>query len=109
MTDLDDYIKESKAHHYIELTILNKIIKALNEAENPIVQVYDGDEYTDVKPGNKAEIHRLVFNLDECYLFTRSGGWVRIVLGEDWDCLPDYSLSLESVLKPINDFIDKHN
>lgn len=109
MTNLDDFIKESKAHHYIELKILNKIIKALNEADDPIVTVYDTDEYTAVTPGNKAEIQRLVFNLDLCYLITRSGGYVFFVLGNEWDCVSDYTLSLEPVLAPINDFIDQHN
>lgn len=109
MTNLDDFIKESKAHHYVEVKIINKIIKALNDADNPIVSVYDGDENTPVTPGNKREIDRLVYNLDECFLYTKSGGWVRIALGEDWDCLPDYTLDLEDTLKPINDFIDTHS
>lgn len=109
MTNLDEFIAESKKHHYIELTILNKIIKALNAADDPIVAVWDGDELTPVTPGNKKEIHRLVFNLDECWLKTRSKAFVYFVLGNEWDCISDYTLRLEPVLKSINDFIDEHS
>lgn len=106
---LDEFIARSKAQQPIELRIVNKVIKALNEAKNPIVSVFDGVDDTPVTPGNKKEIHRLVFNLDEAYLKTASGGWVFIVMGNDWDCLSDYTISLESIIKPVNDYIQKWN
>jgi hypothetical protein len=106
---LDEYIARSKKQQPITLRIVNKVIKALNEANNPIVSVFDGVDETKVTPGNKKEIHRLVFNLDECYLYTQSGGWVRLVMENDWDCLVDYTISLEDILKPVNDYIEKWN
>lgn len=101
------FIDQNMAHNYIEAKIVKKVIKALADAGNPIVQVDDREEVTDV--ATKREILEQVFNLDECFLITQSGGWVRIVLGNEWDALVDYTTSLEDTLKPVNAWIDKHN
>ena len=38
---------------------------------------------------------------------TRRVGWVWFVYGNDgWDVISDYSLNLEDVLKPVNDYAD---
>jgi hypothetical protein len=105
--NLKEYTDEVKRQNPIETKVVHKIYKALRDAGDPITHVYDGDEDTDVT--TMASMDLIVFNLDECFLNTRSGGWVRIVMGNDWDCLVDYTLNLEDALQPVNDYIDKHN
>lgn len=104
---LGEYIARAKEQSPIEAKIVHKIWAALRDAGNPIVSVYDGEETT--KATTRTEVDRLVFNLDECYLNTKSGGWVRIVMGNEWDCLIDYTVSLEAALQGVNDYIDKYN
>lgn len=106
---LGRYIADSMDQLHIEAKIVKRIVSALNAAHDPITSVFDGEKHTPVEAGSLAEINRLVFNLDEAYLETASGGWVRIVLGNGFDCLVDYTLNLEEALQPVNDWIDKHN
>lgn len=101
------HIDNGMIHNAAEARIVNKIVKTLKAAGNPVVSVWDGAESTNVK--TLRDVQEQVFNLDQCHLYTKSGGWVFIVLGNDWDALTDYTLSLEDALKPVNDYIDKHN
>lgn len=104
---LDVFIAERRdAERYTpEYRILSKIWKAFKDAENPIKFVDDGDEMNPV--ANKEEFWYQVLNLDEFYLVTATGQWVRIVMGNEWDALSDYVLSVDHTLQPINDWIDK--
>jgi hypothetical protein len=90
-----------------EYRILSKLWKAFNDAGNPIRFVDDGDEMNPVD--NKEEFWYQVLNLDDFFLCTATGQWVRIVMGNEWDALIDYVVSLEGILSPVNDWIDKHN
>lgn len=91
----------------IEARIVNKLIKALKDAGDPIVKVYDGGEM--VKVRTRRDIQEQVFNLDECRLITKSGGWVFLVMGNEWDVISDYTLDIEKAIQPVNDYVDKHN
>lgn len=106
-TEFAQFIADNKAANPVEARIVHKVWKALKAADNRVVSVFDGEETTHVD--TMAEMDAVVFNLDECYLYARTGGWVRIVLGNEWDCLVDYTLNLEDALAPVNEYIDKHN
>ncbi|UDL15842.1 hypothetical protein QEH42_gp116 [Microbacterium phage Pumpernickel] len=101
------FIDQNMAHNYVEAKVVKKIVKAFIKAGNPIAKIDDGEDVTDVR--TLRDVQEVVFNLDECFLLPKNGGWIRIVLGNDWDCLVDYTVSLEDTLKPINDWINKHN
>lgn len=102
---LNDWAKRAVAQRPIEARIVRKVIKALKDAGNPVVQVYDTEEYVDV--ATKDEILNEVFNLDEAYLITESGGWVRLIMGQDWDTICDYTMSLAPVIDPIIEYAMK--
>jgi len=106
-TEFEEFIKANMKHNPVEAKIVRKIIRAFKAAGNPIVEVFDGEEHNKVD-GSEWSIFEWVFNLDEAYLIPQSGGWVRIVLGNEWDALVDYTLSHEDTLKPVNDWIEKH-
>lgn len=92
--------------HPVEASIVRRIIRSLKEAGNPVVSVWDGEESEKVT--TEAEIMALVFNLDQCHLYTETGAFVFLVLGEGWDTIADYNVSLEDALKPVNDWVDKN-
>jgi hypothetical protein len=106
MIDFDLFIKESIAANPVEAKIVRKIVKALKNNGTPVVEIDDGEELVPVN-GIK-EVLDVVFNLDECYLYTEGGSWVRIVLGNEWDCLVDYTLDIEDALRPVNEYIEAH-
>lgn len=103
---LDAFIDGQIKHLPIENKILKKIVKALAKAGNPVVSVWDGEE--DNKVSGLREIQVQVFNLDSCHLYTESDGWVFLVLGNGWDTLSDYTVSLEDTLKETMDWISKN-
>lgn len=104
--EFDQFIKDNMARNYAEARIIKKLWKALKEAGDPIVAVWDGEEETPVR--TLKELNRVAFNLDQCHLYTKSDGWVFIVMGNDWDALSDYTLNLEEAIKPVEDYIQKH-
>lgn len=91
----------------IEADIVARVFNALQAAGDPIVRVFDGEEDSRVRTLD--DVNMLVFNLDEAYLYTDSGRFVRLVMGEEWDTLSDYSVALEEALAPVNEYIDRHN
>jgi hypothetical protein len=105
-TQLDAFIDRAIKQSPIEARIIRKIVKALKEAGNPVVSVWDGEEDNPVK--TKRDIMVQVFNLDQAHLYTKEGGYVFVVMGNEWDTLSDYSMSLEDALKPVNDYIMKY-
>lgn len=100
------FIDENMEHNHIEADVVKRIIAAFADAGNPIVGVDDREEVTPVN--GEREILEQVFNLDECWLFPEGGGWVRIVLGNEWDCVVDYTTSLDDTLATVNEYIDRH-
>lgn len=104
--DLDTFIERQIESRPIEARIVRRIVKALRQAGTPVTAVFDGDETVEVDRVH--EVFRQVFNLDEALLITEAGAWVRLVMGQDWDILVDYSVDLDGALTPVNDYIDKN-
>lgn len=105
-TELTDWAKRGMEHSPVEAKIAKRLIKTLEAAGDPIIRIFDGDEYTDVE--GKNDILNYLFNLDEAYLITESESWVRFIQGNGWDAISDYTVNLESALKPINDWVMSH-
>ena len=104
--DFNAYIANAIKNSPIEARIVRKIVKALKDAGNPVVAVDDREEVNPVK--SLQDVLDQVFNLDEAFLITKDGGWVRLTMGEGWDTICDYTLDLEAALQPVNDYIDKY-
>ena len=108
-TKFKEFIDANMRHNHVESQILKRIVKALKDAGNPIIEVW-----SDRSGNDKAAVDTLrsiqeqVFNLDEAYLVTKDGGWVFFVNGNEWDAITDYSLSLEDALQPVNDWVEVH-
>lgn len=88
-----------------EARILSRIVKALREAGNPVVSLWDGEESSPVD--SVGDVVHLAYNLDEFHLYTKSGGWVYFIMGNQWDGICDYTVSLEEALKPVHEWIEK--
>jgi hypothetical protein len=99
---IDDAMKALPA----ETRMVNKVYESLKKAGKPIVKVWDTEEWTQVS--TLRELQEIVFNLDECFLYTADNSWVRIVLGNEWDCVVDYTVDLEEALEPVNSLYDKN-
>jgi hypothetical protein len=95
--------KSAVQHLPAEATTVRKVVKALKDAGSPVVAVWDGEERVPVS--NRDEVLEAVFAVDEAFLYTASGSWVRIILGNEWDALSDYTVDLEDALKPVNDYL----
>ena len=104
--NFQEFINRQIAKNPIEARIVRKIVKALKDAGNPVVSVWDGEEDNPVT--TKRDVLEQVFNLDQAHLYTKDGGWVFVVMGNEWDVLSDYTVSLEEALKPVNDYIMAH-
>jgi hypothetical protein len=103
--EFDAFIAENKEHNNKVADVVHRVWVAMKAAGDPIVAVFDSEETT--KCETEQDLDRLVFNLDECFLIAESGGWVRIVMENGYDCLVDYTLGLEDALTPVNEYIDK--
>jgi len=90
-------------HLPAEATTVRKVVKALKDAGTPVVNVWDGEELIPVSGQN--EVLEAVFAVDCAWLRTASGAEVFIVLGNGWDALSDYSVSLEDALAPVNEYL----
>lgn len=91
------------ARRPLEARILKRIVKALEKAGNPVVSVWDTEEQSPVS--SAGDVIHLAYNLDELYLYTKSGAWVRIIMGEGWDVICDYTVSIEDALAPVNEWV----
>ena len=94
------------AKRQVEATILSRIYNALKRAGNPVVSLWDGEESSPVD--SVGDVVHLAYNLDEFHLYTKSGAFVYFIMGQDYDGLTDYSVSLEDALQPVNDWMDAH-
>lgn len=106
VNDLKKFIDEQLRVHPAEATITRRLVRALRKAGTPIVKVDDGEEITPAR--TERAILELVFNLDECYLLTEDGSWVRLVLGnpDPADFIVDYTLDLDPVLESLFAWIE---
>lgn len=88
-----------------EAKILKRIVKALADAGNPVVSLWDGEEHSPVETAG--DVIHLAYNLDEFHLYTKSGAWVYYIMDNGWDGICNYTLSVEEALKPVNEWIEK--
>lgn len=107
MFDLDAFIARQIANSPIEARLVRKVVRALKAAGSPVVSVWDGEEDCPVK--SEKDVLSLVFNLDQAWLKVESGAWVFLVLGNEWDVICDYSVSLEEPLEPVFAYIEKND
>lgn len=98
------FIDRGIANNPIEADILTRTVEALAAAGTPVTSVYDTDE--DVPVTDLRSIQEQVFNLDEAYLRTANGSWVRFIMGNEEDVICDYTVDLEAALQPVNDYIE---
>jgi len=101
MTALEQYIAEAIARRPLEAAYVRRIVEALDANGTPVVAVDDTEEREPV--ANADDVLNIVFNLDEAYLLTESGAWVRLVMGEYPDTICDYAVSLDPALDPLLD------
>jgi hypothetical protein len=112
-TNSEAFIAEGIANHPAEAAIIALIVEVTNAAHDPITSAYpregwDSPDDADViEAGNLSDINNIAFNLDYVTLETASGRIIQIVMGEGWECMPDYSLSLEHILKPVEALVEK--
>jgi hypothetical protein len=85
-----------------EHKITRKVIRALKAAGTPVVAVWDREER--IETPTEHEAMEAVFAVDEAWLLTASGSWVRITLGNEWDALTDYTVDLEDTIAPVSDW-----
>ncbi len=97
------FIQDGVDRNHVEAEIIKRLYEALEAVDNPIIMVFDGEEDNDVS--TLWEVYEQVFNLDEAYLYTESGAGIFVVMGEEWDTIADYNVSLEEAIKPVNDWV----
>lgn len=98
-TRLDLFIDTQIKANPIEAKIARRVFRTLKAAGNPVTSVWDGVEENPVK--SEREMLVQVFNLDSATLYTQSGSFVYLVLGNEWDMISDYGVSLEDTLNPV--------
>lgn len=104
--ELQEFIAKQIAARPVEATIVRKVIRALKAAGDPVVKTSDG--YEEAETSTEKGILSEAFNLDEVTLITESGSWVFLTMGEGYDLVCDHSIDLEDALKPVQDWIEKH-
>ena len=104
--ELQDYIAQQIKARPVEATITRKVIRALKAAGKPVTHVFDGGEMVEVR--TEQDILTEVFNLDDSYLYTADGSWVRLTGGNEYDMVCDYTTDLEEALKPVDEWIEKN-
>jgi len=106
MTDLTTYLTEQIAARPVEALMVRKVVRALKAAGTPVVRIWDGEEH--VRVTSEKDVMDTVFNLDEAVLKTADGAGVFLVMGEGYEMICDYSVSLEDALAPVNAYVDAH-
>lgn len=104
--DMQAFIAAQIAARPIEARIVRKVYRALRDAGTPIVAAYDGEEQVPVS--TLQDVLNEAFNLDEVYLYTEAGSWVRLTMGEEWDLVCDYTTDLEDALSPVFAYINEN-
>lgn len=94
----------------MERDITKRTIRALLEAGFWLA-VHDGEELSR-STRDPDFVLDLLMDLDDAYLYAVSPtegniGWVRFVYGNDgWDSINDCTVNLETVLKPVDEYVD---
>lgn len=92
----------------IELLVVRRLIADLITAGYALT-VDDGDGIR--QTGTPDELISTIFGVDEAHILADkidNHAWVFLVLGNDgWDVISDYAVSLESVMAPLNQWIDE--
>lgn len=109
LTDSDILIKHDMGCRHramVELAITHRLISDLLKAGYEL-KVCDGEEIT---TGTEQQLVNAVFAVDVAMLFAKKDGktsGIYLVLGNDgWDVISDYGMSLEPIMKPIDQWID---
>jgi hypothetical protein len=116
---LDAVDQESKrmARHErqrkIEKRIVRKYLKALVDAGYAL-EVDDGGDFDEIHPAttNVTEALENVWAVDDAHVFTvkqgKSRGWLYFVMGNaPYEVLNDYTVNLEEVLAPVNEYAEQ--
>lgn len=97
----------------VELAIVRKLVTDVIAAGHSIT-VYDGEDRPVKRSKDVDLIMDHAFSVDECWLNIRalrdSGvlGTVLLVYGNSgWDVISDYHISLENLLKPVNEYAEQ--
>lgn len=88
--------------HEIESKVIRKAIRAMKAAGDPIVEVFDGEET--IKVTGEKDILGVVASVDMSGMYSKSGAWIGVILGNLQDCIYDYSVSLEDILNPVYEY-----
>lgn len=113
MTDLEIIHKHHiSARHRaaVELKIVHRLLSDAEKAYGDCcVQIQEDELHTGL---THQEAIDLLFDLDEAdVLFTKDGeeieGWVKLIFGNGYDVISDYSTVLEDLMAPVNKFADK--
>jgi hypothetical protein len=93
----------------MELQIVNKLIKQTRE-RGFTLHIEDYTTADMAAYGN--DFKTAIFDLDEAQILVLKNGtalgWIRLVFGNNgYDLISDYSINLETFLKPINEFADE--
>ena len=99
------FIDDGIAARPVEARLIRKIRKALEAAGTPVVKVWDSEEWVEVT--TLRDLYEQAFNLDELYLYTESGSWVRLIMGEGYDLICDHTIDLDDALAPVFKYIEK--
>lgn len=103
---LDRYIASQIEARPVEANIIKRVYNTLKAAGKPVAKTWDT---VDIERVNSLEeTYTIAFNLDEVYLIVKTGSWVRLTMGEEWDLICDYTTDLEDYLKPVFDWIEKN-
>lgn len=107
---LNQYDKSVKHRASLELAIVNKLIKEANKREYWLAIGEFAYKFNLKIEADKFKSN--LFNLDDSvvYVYDKDKndiGWILFVFGNDgWDCISDYTVTLENFLKPINEFAE---
>lgn len=95
------YCKSCAFRNSVAVKASRKIIRAFKKAGNPIVKVWDGDDYI---TGKERDLLEAVHSVDTSYLYTESGAHVLIVAGNESeaDCVCDWSTSIDGIMRTVN-------
>lgn len=95
----------------IELAILRKLVQALVAAGYAISVDSGGEDYDLSNSRDTEAVMADVFAVDDCILHIIKGrehiGFVRLILDNGPDCISDYSVNLDDIIKPANDYAEQ--
>ena len=98
----------------VERSIVDRTVDVLLAAGYQL-SVHDGEQVTVERSSDAEKIKAALMTTDEDNLLAYEKdaegdhySWVRFVYGNDgWDVISDYGMSLEEVLKPVNEYAEK--